>query len=123
MIVLRQLCEKDAEYMLEWMHDPETQKCFQKDMMGVMLEDARCFCKEAGMNTELHQGQSLHLAIADEKDEYLGTISLKNLNLEYRSAEFAISLRKMARGQGVAVEAVQILLKKGFEELGLHRIY
>lgn len=123
MIILRQLCEKDAEHMLEWMHDPETQKCFQKDMVSITLEGARHFCREAGMNTELHQGQSLHFAIADEKDEYLGTISLKNLNLEYRSAEFAISLRKKVRGQGVAVEAVQILLKKGFEELGLHRIY
>lgn len=123
MIILRRLKEKDAEFMLEWMHDPDAQKGFQKNMMDVTLEDARCFCREACLNSAPKEGHSIHLAIADEKDEYLGTISLKNFNLEYRSAEFAISLRKKARGQGIGVKAVRMLLKKGFEEFGLHRIY
>lgn len=30
MIKLRRLQEKDAENMLEWMHDPENQKGFQR---------------------------------------------------------------------------------------------
>lgn len=123
MIILRRLKEKDAEFMLEWMHDLDAQKGFQKNMADVTLEDARRFCREACLNSAPKEGQSLHLAIADEKDEYLGTISLKNFNLEYRSAEFAISLRKKARGQGIGMKAVQMLLKKGFEEFGLHRIY
>ena len=59
---------------------------------------------------------------SDDTDEYLGTISLKEISLEHHSAEMAISLRKKAQGHGVATEAIRLLLKKGFNELGLHRI-
>lgn len=123
MSALRQLSEKDASLMLEWMHDYDTQKSFQKNMLNVTLEDARRFCREAKLNGDLKQGENMHLAIVNDEDEYLGTISLKNINIEYRSAEFAISLRKKARGQGVAAEATELLLEKGFEEMGLHRVY
>ena len=123
MIVLRQLSEKDAPLMLEWMHDYDTQKSFQKYMLNVTLEDARRFCREAKLNGKPKQGENMHLAVVNDGDEYLGTVSLKNINLEYHSAELAISLRKKARGQGVAKEAVELLLKKGFEEIGLHRVY
>ena len=123
MIILRQLSEEDAVFMLEWMHDYDTQKSFQKNMLEITLEDAKRFCRDAKMNGDLKQGESLHLAISNDEDEYLGTISLKNINLEYHSAEFAISLRKKVRGQGVAADAIDLLLKKGFAEMGLHRIY
>ena len=123
MIVLRQLSEKDAAFMLEWMHDYDIQKSFQKNMLDVTLEDAKRFCRDAKLNGNLKHGESMHLAIVNDEDEYLGTISLKNINLEYRSAEFAISLRKKARGRGVAADATRLLLKKGFAEIGLHRIY
>lgn len=123
MITLREIREEDAEDMLEWMHDPESQKGFQKNMLGVTLEEAREFCRNAKLREGLEQGQSIHLAVAGEGDEYLGTVSLKQINLEYRSAELAIALRKKAQGHGVAAEAVGLLLKKAFEELKLHRIY
>lgn len=123
MIDLRELQEKDAENMLEWMHDSESQKGFRRDMMSTTLEEARQFCREAKLTDNPKQGQSIHWAIIDETDEYLGTISLKNINTEYNSAEFAISVRKKARERGISVEAVRLLLKKGFKEMGLHRIY
>lgn len=123
MIILRELCEKDAENMLEWMHDPDSQKGFQKNMMDMTLEDARLFCRESKLCSHPAQGQNMHFAIADDADEYLGTISLKNINLKYHSAEYAITVRKKVRGRGVAMEATRLLLKKGFEEMGLHRIY
>lgn len=69
-------------------------------------------------------GGVLHFAIADtEADEYLGTISLKNVNLSNNSAEYAISTRRKVHGTGVAMSATKILLKKGFEEYRFHRIY
>ncbi len=123
MIDLRELREDDAENMLEWMHDPECQRGFQKDMMSISLEEARRFCREARLTADLQNGQSMHWAVIDETDEYLGTISLKKINMDCHSAEFAISLRQKAHGRGVGVEAIRLLLKKGFEELGLHRIY
>ena len=123
MIKLRKLQEKDAVNMLEWMHDPENQKGFQRDMMSMTLENARSFCKEVSSEAYYKRNRNLHLAITDETDEYLGTISLKNLNMEYHSAEMAISVRRKAKGQGVAKKAVGILLKKCFNEMELHRVY
>ena len=122
MITVREIREGDAENMLEWMHDPDIQKGFRKNMLGVTLEEARSFCRMAKLKEEIVSGQSIHLAVADDTDEYLGTISLKEISLEHHSAEMAISLRKKAQGHGVATEAIRLLLKKGFNELGLHRI-
>lgn len=123
MITLREIREEDAEDMLDWMHDPESQKGFQKNILGVTLEEAREFCRNAKLRENLEQGQSIHLAVAGAGDEYLGTISLKEINPEYHSAELAIALRKKARGKGIATKAVELLLKKAFEEMNLHRIY
>ena len=44
MIQLRNLQKKDASLMLEWMHDEELQKCFQKKMGEVTMEEAIAFC-------------------------------------------------------------------------------
>lgn len=124
MIRLRKLKEKDAPFMLEWMHDSEIQECFQRDMKGMTLEKAEEFCRIAGQIGRIKEGESLHYAIIDDsEDEYLGTISLKNISLLNESAEYAVSTRKCAHGKGITAEATRLILKKGFEELQLHRIY
>lgn len=123
MIRLRELQEKDAENMFEWMQDPDSQKGFQKDMLSRTLEDARDFCIESKLDQSLQEGQSNHYAIVDETDEYLGTISLKKMSMKHRSAEYAVVVRKKARGQGVAMEATGLLLENAFRQIGLHRVY
>lgn len=125
MIRLRDLCKKDAVYMLEWMHDADIQACFQKSMASMTLQDAERFCENSAKSNkkDLISGDSLHYAIVDENDEYLGTISLKNLNFDAKNAEYAISVRKKAQGTGAAKEATELLIKKSVEEFGFHKIY
>lgn len=118
---LRRLKEKDATGMLEWMHDPEFQKNFQIDMINRRMEDIIEFINQS--QTDRIEGQSIHYAIVDEEDEYLGTISLKDIDLLARKAEYAISLRKMAQGKGIATEATRELLRIAFDKLGLERVY
>ena len=109
--------------MLEWMHDPDIQKGFKKNMMEASLEDALRFIREASDLPKKGNGVSLHFAIADEKDEYLGTISLKNLDQENKTAEYAITTRKKIHGTGVAFQATGLILRKAFGEFGLRRVY
>ena len=109
--------------MLEWMHDAIIQKAFKKDMLGATLEDAKNFCKVAKIPQKVMTGDSIHLAIVDENDEYLGTISLKNIDMENMSAEYAIATRTKAHGKGVAFKATGLVLEKAFDEIGLHRVY
>ena len=123
MIKLRELRPEDAPLMLEWMHDQDTQKSFKKDMLSTSLEQAIEFCEDAVIPDVIHTGDNLHFAIVDDKDEYLGTISLKNMDLDSLMAEYAITTRKKARGKGVGFTATGILLKKAFKEYGLHRVY
>jgi len=123
MISLRGLKRKDAPLMLEWMHDPDIQKGFKKNMLGASLDDAERFCLNSELSSSLQDGDSIHFAITDENDEYLGTVSLKELDFENKSAEYAIILRKKAQGKGVAYEATGLVLRKAFYEYDLHRVY
>lgn len=123
MIYLRELRVDDAPLMLEWMHDKDIQKNFKKNMLNVTLEKAEKFCENAALTDSISNGQDVHFAITDETDKYLGTISLKNIDLENLTAEFAISTRKVSHGKGIAKSATGLLLKKAFTEYGLHRIY
>lgn len=118
---LRRLEEKDIEGMLEWMYDTEIQKSFRFSVEKKRKEDVLNFIREA--ETEPIEGKSIHLAIVDESDEYLGTVSLKNIDLESLNAEFAISLRRNAQGKGVGSEATKELLYLAFNKFGLERIY
>lgn len=121
MIILRELQEKDAPFMIEWMHDSDIQRGFQTDMASKTLKDVQAFIEEACSFPV--EGGSIHLAIAGEDDEYLGTISLKDISLHNRRAEYAISLRKSAQEQGIAAEATKQLLTLSFRDWGLERVY
>lgn len=123
MIFLRELKEKDAPLMFEWMHDPMIQKGFRKNMLGMTMQDAEKFCKAAAIPEIFESGQTLHFAIANEQDEYLGTISLKEIDQDNKSAEYAISVRTKAQGKGIAKQSTCLLLKKAFNEYSLHRVY
>ena len=123
MISLRKLKEEDALLMLEWMHDPDIQKGFKKNMLAASLDDTTNFCRKAIIPEKLTDGASIHYAIVDENDEYLGTVSLKDISLDNKSAEYAITLRKKAQGKGIAYKATGLVLKKAFEDYDLHRVY
>lgn len=121
MIVLRPLKMKDADGMFEWMKDEETQRCFQYPMGEKTKEDAIDFIINA--KTGLEDGNSIHFAVADEQDEYLGTVSLKHYSSRDKNAEFAISLRPGSRGKGIGEEAIRKMLRLAFEEWEMEKVY
>lgn len=118
---LRRVEEKDAEGMFEWMHDPEIQKGFRFNAAEKDMESIIHFIQHADI--QLIDGNDIHYTIADEDDEYLGTISLKEIDLTDRRAEYAISLRRKAQGRGIAAEATREILRVAFEEYGLEKVY
>lgn len=118
---LRQLCIEDAEGMLEWMHDPTINCNFRFDAAAYNLEQAKDFILKA--KDAYKEGKTYHWAITEDGKEYLGTISLKDIDLENKNAEYAICLRKCAMGKGIAYEATQYVLQYAFSELELHRVY
>ncbi len=118
---LRALKEKDVGGMLEWMHDPDIQQNFRNDMGRITKEMAIDFIREA--RKDWKKNLNLHLAITDAEDEYMGTISLKNIDLQSKRAEYAISLRKKAQGKGIGYAASKKILEYAFIQMQLERIY
>lgn len=115
--MIRPLNIKDAPKMLEWMHD-QSAEVFQYNFKSMNINDCENFIKNIG-----NDDGNYHFAIVDDKDDYLGTISLKNHDKRNKNAEYAIVLHPSAKGKGVATKATDEILCYGFNELGLERIY
>ena len=119
MVKLRNLEIKDAPLMLEWMTDPDIVRWFQFDSKNVNLDKCVNFITHSRENPN-----TKHFAVCDaETDTYLGTISLKNIDLASRRAEYAISMRKNTHGTGAAYEASRLLMDIAFNEYALDEIY
>ncbi len=114
---IRKLEKKDAPLMLEWMHDIEIVKNFSVRFNEYTANDVKKFIEES------FNDYNRHFAIINEKDEYLGTISLKNISKEDKNAEYAVVCRKCAQGTGISQQATREILAYAFDELGLERVY
>ena len=114
---LRRLEEKDIPGMLEWMHDPEINQWFRFDAANMTAERARNFI--VGSFSEKNR----HYAITDDSDEYIGTISLEDIDMENHHALYAICMRSIYQSSGIGTEATELLFEIAFHELGLERVY
>ena len=113
---IRKLEFKDAKFMLEWMHDKTVVKDLAGNFLAKSLDDCESFIA-ASQDTSTN----MHWAIVDSTDEYMGTVSLKHVT--EKNAEFAITIRKSAMGQGYSKYAMNRVIQIGIEELGLNEIY
>ena len=113
---LRTLRIEDAPLMLEWMHDESVVRDMRCDFSRKTLDDCIAFIQSAE-----NSPADLHLAVADENDEYMGTVSLKHICND--TAEFGITIRKCAMGKGLAAAAMQEIIRTGFEQFHLRMVY
>lgn len=113
---LRKLEIKDAPLMLEWMHDPFVVENMQANFVEKTIDDCERFILSAQKTTD-----DIHLAIVDENDVYMGTVSLKHII--NKSAEFAITVRRTAMGKGFSKFGMAEIIRVGLEKLKLDKIY
>ena len=106
----------DAPLMLEWMHDLDVVKNMKTNFVSKSLDDCLLFIKQAQNTSE-----NLHLAIADETNIYMGTVSLKHI--KNNTAEFGITVRKCAMGLGYSSFGMEQILKMGFNDLNLDTVF
>lgn len=115
---LRQLQLKDAPLMLEWMHDKSVVENLAANFGAKKLEDCEAFI-QASKKDETN----LNLAIVDDNDEYMGTVSLKHIDKENKNAEFAVAIRTCAMGKGYSKYGMAEIIRIGLEEMGLKEVY
>ena len=112
---LRELKQKDAERMLEWMHDKSVVGKLHTDFDSKTMEDCCEFI------TDSNDGENIHLAITNDDDLYMGTVSLKHIT--ETNAEFAITIHREAMGMGYALRAMHEIINIGCEKHGLQQVY
>lgn len=115
---LRNLEKKDAELMLEWMHDEDVVHDLSANFPAKTIDDCYNFIENANSVKS-----DLNLAIVNEFDEYMGTVSLKHIDHVNRTAEFAVTIRKCAMGKGYSAYGMKKILELGINELALEKIY
>lgn len=114
---LRKLELKDAPLMLEWMHDDSVVHFMGANFAEKKIEDCENFIRYSQESEN-----DLNLAIVDDNDEYMGTVSLKHINKELKMAEFAVTVRKCAMGRGISAYGMKEIIRIGLEELGLDKV-
>lgn len=124
---IRILSQKDAQYMYEWMHDDDVTKDLRGYFKDKTLEDCRSFIREEMTDAKEFiesdkSVENIHLAITNNNDIYMGTVSLKNISYDNFTAEFAITVRKEAMGMGYAAFGMKSIIKLGFSK-GLKKIF
>ncbi len=115
---LRNLELKDATLMLEWMHDENVVGKLKGNFIEKTLADAESF-----IIASLNKEENIHLAIVSDEDEYMGTVSLKNVDGKSKSAEFGIAVRKSAMGRGYSWYGMNEIIRLAFEKYGLESVY
>lgn len=115
---LRNLELKDAPLMLEWMHDETVVEKMRGRFAEKSIKDCESFIKNS-WNKE----KDIHLAIVSDEDEYMGTVSLKNIDTKNGSAEFAITVRKSAMGRGYSWFGMEEIMERAFNEYDLENVY
>lgn len=115
---LRKLNYNDIDGILSWMHDSSINCFFSNNFKDFKEEDVKNFIDNCYNDVE-----NVHYACVDENDNYLGTVSLKNIDKKNKNAEYAISFCKSAQGTGSAKFATQEILRIAFKELTLEKVY
>lgn len=115
---LRELQIKDASGMLEWMHNTAIVCDLQTDFASKTITDCELFIKNSKTDRN-----NLHMAVTNEEDNYVGTVSLKNINKKYKTAEFAIVMTEKAIGKGYSSFAMKKMLYMGLYDMNLTYIY
>ncbi len=120
-VYFRTITEADlnANYR-EWFNDEEICRYNSHHRFPNYDENMRDYFENV-----IKSRQNLVLAICDKKsDAHIGNIALENIDSLNQSAEFAIIIGdKQMWGKGFGTEAATLIVKHGFEELNLHRIY
>ncbi len=113
---IRKLKLEDAPLMIEWMHDKNVTENLRANFATKTIDDANSFIRNSWSDI-----RNINLAIVNDEDEYMGTVSLKNI--QNGSAEFAITVRQSAMGKGYSWIGMQMILEAAFKEYGLESVY
>jgi len=119
-LILRDLRHSDAADVLTFRGDPIVQKY---DDPAIHTEtEALAFIDELQVEYKDQEGISWAVALK-KQDVVIGAFGLHHWNQYHRRAEAGYGLARAYWGEGIGSEALRAIVKFGFEQMNLNRIY
>lgn len=121
MVTLRELAREDVPLVNRWRQD--------RDLVDGLGAAARYISEEvdhAWFDEYLRRrGTDVRCAVlVDGEPEPVGLVSLTGIDSVHRRAELHLLIgRRDLHGRGIGTEATRLMLKHGFGDLNLHRIF
>ena len=118
-IYLRPMVEEDTDMIVAWRNKPSVKNYF------IYQAD---FTREGHLywlHEVVEKGRACQMIICDKSDDTpLGSVYIRDIDHTHHKGEYGIFIgEEAARGRGIGTQAARLMIKYGFEELGLHRIY
>ena len=119
-LTLRRVIADDAPHLLAYLSKPEVVRHMGLDPF-TSLEDA--LEEIAWYDSILEEGTGVRWGITlTGQDEVIGSCGFLNVSSKHHRAEIGFELSPDYWGQGIAHEALEVVVRHGFAQLGLHRI-
>jgi len=116
--------ENDWEAVYDWVKDPAIKNNFRFTQRELTAKDMKQYVQQQLSNDGSQYINFVLYDLADLDQKYIGTVSLKKIDLQDQNAELAIVISDAAyRGKGYGQEALYLICKYGFSTLSLHKIY
>ena len=121
-LILREFLEDDRQAMAEYWSDPRYQRYYAEvdDVEGTVWHLVALFI--AGQHEEPRRRWQLAVERKDDGRK-IGNCGIRINAPVHREANIGYELNPDEWGQGFATEAARAIVRFGFEELGLHRIW
>jgi [ribosomal protein S5]-alanine N-acetyltransferase len=119
-LVLRQVTKDDAEDIFKYLSDKSVMKYYGMDPFKSLddaLEEIYWYQSIFDKNTGIRWGITLK-----GQERVVGTCGFLNLVPQHYRSDIGFELSKDFWGQGIAGEALEEVIKYGFEQLNLQRI-
>ena len=115
---LRYPAARDVPALFELGQDPDVTRFFS---WGPYTDESQPREFIADVTAQRERGQRLEFAIADESDRLIGITGFSEFSLRDRRATVGTWLGKPSWGTGANAESKALILRLGFERLGLLR--
>jgi hypothetical protein len=119
-VLLSGVEEEHLPILLKWRNNPEFRK-YYREYRVLTIEDKKNWWKSKICNDDTWQ---FFVVKPLDKDFVIGSIGLTYIHPIYKTAEFSITIgHERYRGGGYGSDALRTLVKYGFEQLNLNRIW
>lgn len=119
LVTLRPIELSDVDNMMTWVNDPEIIGNFANFGKPFTREDEEQYIRRilASQNDRV-------FAVESNQGEYIGNVGIHNIYWPSRNGRLAIIIgNKHAQGQGLGQAALRGIVKNGFEDLNLHKLW